>query len=52
VWQLFVTEPPIPPFGPPCTERDCRHGEFRRYNVPRTFASFADCVDFVKRAAR
>lgn len=52
VWQRFATEPPIPPFGPPRTERDCLHGEFRRYNVPRTFASFSECVDFVKRAVR
>lgn len=47
-WQRFATMPLRPPFGPPRTEKECMHGDFRRYNIPRAFKSQAECVEFVK----
>ena len=47
-WKQFATAPLRPPFGPPRTEKDCMHGDHRRYNMPRSFQSYADCLSFVK----
>ncbi|MPY89036.1 MAG: hypothetical protein GEU99_14045 [Luteitalea sp.] len=49
-WRRFATEPLRPPFGPPKTARDCLHGGYRRYNMPRSFSSQQDCANFVKGA--
>ena len=47
-WQDFATAPLWPPFGPPRSEKDCLHGDHKRYNTPRSFKSLPECLSFVK----
>ncbi len=46
-WQEFAKLDLHPPFGPPKTERDCLHGGHRKINVPHSFATAKQCLDFV-----
>jgi hypothetical protein len=48
VWKRFASEPLRPAMGPPKSMSDCRHGDHRRFNVPRTFKSQQDCEAFLK----
>jgi hypothetical protein len=48
VWSRFAKEPLLPAAGPPKTERDCMHGDFRRFTVPRVFSSQKECTEFLK----
>ncbi|MBK9166253.1 MAG: PmoA family protein [Bryobacterales bacterium] len=47
-WKRFAAAPLRPPFGPPTAAKDCRHGDFRRFTVPREFATQADCEAAVR----
>ncbi len=48
VWKRFAVAPLHPPQGPPKSAAECRHGDFRRFNVPRAFSSQAECEAFAK----
>jgi hypothetical protein len=48
VWSVFARDPIRPPYGPPGSAKECRHGDFRRFTVPRSFGSQQECLDFVK----
>jgi hypothetical protein len=44
----FVATPIKQPYGPPKTERDCLHGQHRRFTIPRTFSSTQDCWSYIR----
>jgi hypothetical protein len=47
-FREFVDTPMNLPYGPPKTERDCLHGQHRRFTIPRTFTSTQDCWSYLK----
>jgi hypothetical protein len=47
-FRQFVKTPMKPAYGPPKTERDCLHGQHRRFTIPRAFDSTQDCWTYVK----
>jgi len=42
----FAATPMKLPYGPPKSERDCLHGQHRRFTIPRTFSSAGDCRSY------
>jgi len=48
-WRYFAQLQLPPALGPPVTAKDCWHGDWRRYNTPRSFQSQRECESHVKR---
>jgi hypothetical protein len=48
-WRYFAKLQLPPPLGPPVTAKDCLHGDWHRYNTPRSFQSQRECESYQKR---